>query len=84
MVTGEGDVFGRSRGVGIAERVAWGCLFSWEQVPLGHHIREVHQLWGRGYTAGYSPEFQSGATGLPFWGGGVPRFGKRGDVPISI
>ena len=26
MVTGEGDVLGRSRGVDVAERVAWGSV----------------------------------------------------------
>ena len=34
MVTGEGDVLGRSRGVGMEERVAWGWPQLWDSSVL--------------------------------------------------
>ena len=73
MVTGEGDVLGA---------VPWGWRGGEGRMGMVVLLRASAAgppyprcppgYLRRGYTAGYSPEFQSGATGLPFWGGGVP------------
>ena len=77
VVTREGDVLGRSRGVGTTERARMGMVAAMLSFfRLRAVTNETFRSVGfrrpyRGTLQG-TPEFKCGATRLPFWGGGVP------------